>query len=289
MNILSLFDGISCGMVALERAGILVNRYYASEIDKYAISVSTNNYPKIKQLGDVLSINYTSESLGKIDLVLGGSPCQGFSNSGDGLNFEDPRSRLFFEYIRILREVQSINPKVKFLLENVKMKNEWRDKISNYIGVEPICINSSLVSALHRERYYWTNIDVKTPIKDRNIYIKDIIEENPIDKYNLSPIAIERLNRINRRAKQNKLGYRDCITTPNMKFLNLDKNYHKGADGKRSVILNNDILRMATPLECERLQTLPDGYTEGISDSQRYQCLGNGWTVDVITHILSFI
>ena len=172
IKVLSLFDGISCGMVALEHVGIKVDEYYASEIDKHAIKVSEKNYPNIKRIGDVTKVK--GEDLPKIDLLIGGSPCQGFSFAGRQLNFEDERSKLFFEYVRLLKETK---PKY-FLLENVKMKKEYQDVISKYLGVEPIEINSALVSAQNRKRLYWTNIpDIQQP-KDRGILLKDIVHEN---------------------------------------------------------------------------------------------------------------
>lgn len=155
-NVLALFDGMSCGQIALGRAGITYDNYYASEIDKYAMKVTMANYPNTKQIGSVTEVDVTT--LPKISLIIGGSPCQGFSNAGKGLNFDDPRSKLFFEYVRILNEVKRINPEVKFLLENVKMKKEWQDIISEQLGVQPIEINSALVSAQNRKRLYWTNI-----------------------------------------------------------------------------------------------------------------------------------
>ena len=174
MNILSLFDGISCGRVALERAGITVDSYYASELDENAIKISRRNYPEIKQIGNVLNVDATR--LGEIDLLIAGSPCQGFSFAGKQLAFEDPRSKLFFEFIRIMKECK---PKY-FLLENVKMKQEYLDIITEHVGVAPLLINSSLVSAQNRQRYYWTNIpNVGFPHdpKAEELLLMDILEE----------------------------------------------------------------------------------------------------------------
>jgi DNA-cytosine methyltransferase len=170
LNVLSLFDGMSCGRIALERVGIKVNKYYASEIDKHAIKVTQHNYPDTIQLGSVTEIKGTD--LPQIDLLIGGSPCQGFSFAGKGLNFEDPRSKLFFEFVRLLKDC---NPKY-FLLENVKMKQEFQDIISEQLGVRPILINSSLVSAQNRERLYWTNIPIEGLPNDKGLFLKDIIE-----------------------------------------------------------------------------------------------------------------
>ena len=186
MNVLSLFDGMSCGQIALNKLGIKYNNYFACEIDKYAIQTAQKNYPNTQQLGDVTKLDATT--LPKIDLLIGGSPCQGFSFAGKQLNFDDPRSKLFFEFVRILNEVRIKNPDVKFLLENVKMKKEFSDIISEHIGVEPIRINSSLVSAQNRLRLYWTNIEGIEQPENRKIYLKDILEPIVDDKYYISKI-----------------------------------------------------------------------------------------------------
>ena len=178
MNVLSLFDGMSCGMIALERLGIQVDNYYASEIDKYAIQVSQANYPDIIQVGDVTELD--TSTLPKIDLIMGGSPCQGFSFAGKQLAFDDPRSALFFEFVRCIEELK---PKY-FLLENVRMKKEYLDVISEYMGVEPIMINSALVSAQNRIRYYWTNIPNIEQPEQRGIVLRDILETNESDILN---------------------------------------------------------------------------------------------------------
>ena len=187
MNILSLFDGMSCGRLALDRLGIKVDKYYASEIDKYAIQVSSANYPDIIQIGDVCEVK--GEDYPDIDLVLAGSPCQGFSFAGNQLAFDDPRSALFFEFVRILKEVK---PKY-FLLENVKMKKEFLDVISEHVGVEPILINSALVSAQNRLRYYWTNIPGVEQPEDRGIVLRDILETEPDKKYDISEAKVDRV------------------------------------------------------------------------------------------------
>lgn len=196
INVLSLFDGISCGQVALERAGIPVNKYYASEIDKYAIQITQKNYPNTIQIGDVTKLvirknlmeikclyyikneQETAIELKDIDLILAGSPCQGFSFAGKQLNFEDSRSKLFFDFVRILKEIKSENPNVFFILENVKMKKAYQDVITRELGVEPIEINSALVSAQNRKRLYWINIPNVIQPEDKHIYLKDIIHEN---------------------------------------------------------------------------------------------------------------
>jgi len=179
MNVLSLFDGISCGMIALQRSGIIVDNYYSSEIDKFAISISKMNYPNIIQLGDVINWKDWKIDWKSIDLLIGGSPCQGFSSSGKELNFNDPRSKLFFEFSNILNHIKTFNPNVKFMLENVKMKKEWADVITKYLGVNYIEINSKYFSAQNRVRYYWCNFDI-LPYTDKGILLKDIVEDDYI-------------------------------------------------------------------------------------------------------------
>jgi site-specific DNA-cytosine methylase len=175
MNVLSLFDGISCGQIALNRVGIEYKNYFASEIDKHAIKVTQTNFPNTIQLGSVENWKEWNIDWSKIDLLIGGSPCQGFSSSGKGLNFEDPRSKLFFEFSNILNHIKSVNPQVKFLLENVKMKPEWCDVITECLGVNYVEINSSFFSAQNRVRYYWCNFDI-LPYTDKGIILSDIIE-----------------------------------------------------------------------------------------------------------------
>ena len=392
MNVLSLFDGISCGQVALERAGIKVDNYLASEIDKYAIQVTQKNHSNTIQLGDVKEIK--GKDLPMTDLFIGGSPCQGFSFAGKQLNFEDERSKLFFEYVRLLEETK---PKY-FLLENVRMKKEYQDVITSYLGVEPIEINSALVSAQNRKRLYWTNIPNVTQPEDKGIMLWDIVHENEftfvdreknhailasigrttpreyfkknqgqmVFEFNVNPsgsgmngrvysvdklksntlttnkgegqkIAVplaeyivpfdKTLKILDKEVERGKVGYfrKDsqanrvyyihdkaitlcgdagggaakmgqylfgCITPDRV---NKRQNGQRFNDGKKFYtltaqdqhgILIEGYIRKLTPIECERLQTLPDNYTEGISNTQRYKCLGNGWTVDVIAHIL---
>ena len=182
MNVLSLFDGMSCGRIALERAGIKVDKYFASEIDKYAIEIAKKNYPDTIHIGDVKDVMYPESFDGhKIDLVIGGSPCQGFSFAGDRLNFDDPRSKLFFEYARLVKEC---NPKY-FLLENVRMKQECQDVINDILGVYPIAINSNLVSAQNRYRLYWTNIPFDGQPEDKGLMLKHILEKVSLIEINL--------------------------------------------------------------------------------------------------------
>lgn len=257
INVLSLFDGISCGQIALERAGIKVNQYYASEIDKYAIKVTNANYPNTKQLGDVTKLNGTK--LPKIDLIFGGSPCQGFSFSGKQLNFDDPRSKLFFEFVRLLKECR---PKY-WMLENSRMKHEYQDVISQYLGVEPVKINSSLVSGQNRERLYWANFKITKPT-DEGIMLKDIIGE-----YEGIWVYPRGYN------KGGVQGYKG--KSPTITVSSWQHNFFIYKEGEK---------RKFTVNEVEELQTLPKDYTKCISENQRYKACGNGWTVDVIVHIL---
>lgn len=344
INVLSLFDGISCGQVALERVGIPVKNYYASEIDENCIKITQKNYPKTKQLGDVRDLNLTDfvcvpceDDL--IDLIIGGSPCQDLSIAGTRKGLEGSRSCLFWEFVRVLK---SIKPKY-FLFENVaSMKQADRDIITNALGVEPIMINSALVSAQTRKRLYWTNIpNVKQP-EDKGILLKDILESGiaPQNKsYCLTetyhkasfsdfvkkhtrtmigePIIYSLPHGYNKGGiKKNKTPSMTCskweynhlVVTPiRLGHLegrsNAQANRVYSIEGK-SVCLNANgggaktglykidlpdgeyIIRKLTPIECERLQTLPDNYTAGISNSSRYKAIGNGWTCEVIAHIL---
>lgn len=301
MTVLSLFDGISAGRVALERAGIKIDKYYASEIDKYAIQIAMKNYPDTIQIGDVTKVKY--ENLTKIDMLIGGSPCQGFSFAGKQLNFNDSRSSLFFEYVRLLKECK---PKY-FLLENVKMKKEYQDVISSYLGVKPVEINSSLVSAQSRKRLYWTNIQNITQPDDKKIYLKDIIENGIVDRDKSYCIDASYFKGGNLEQYFEKSRRKLVFDKP----IKIDQAGNGGQgqrvysiDGK-SVTLSalgggwgaktglyldeNHNYRKLTPIESERLQTFPDNYTEGISNTQRYKCLGNSWTVDVISHIFRHI
>jgi len=334
INVLSCFDGISAGQLALQRAGIKVDNYFASEIDKYAIQITQKNFPNTIQLG---SINdYKDWDLPKIDLVIGGSPCQGFSNAGKGLNFEDPRSKLFFTFSDIIKYY---NPKY-FLLENVKMKKEWQDVISEYMGVGPIEINSSLVSAQNRKRLYWTNINsVEVPL-DKNIYIADIAEEDaePIILHNLYggfgeskprvfteksptirtasgrghiPSVVRKdiywkdvqetdakdvfyytdksFNWINK-SEERKAKFKIYDKNTEEKMQMVEASHYKLYSNQRCFgIRDKGGIRYISNIECERLQTFPDNYTEGVSKTQRYKAIGNSWTVDVIAHIFSYL
>ena len=376
MVVLSLFDGMSCGQIALERAGIKVDKYYASEIDKYAIQVTQKNYPDTIQLGDIKK--WKEWNIEQPDIILAGSPCQGFSFAGKQLNFDDPRSKLFFVFADILKYY---NPKY-FLLENVKMKKEFQDIISKHLGVKPVKINSSLVSAQNRKRLYWCNWEVEQP-EDKRILLKDIVHEYLDDDFKISEWihsekAIDYMDRkdkngktkwdhahhsnscleksqcitantykgipynviyvpfdktlqiLNKEIQRGKVGYfrKDsqanrvyyihdkavtltgdsgggaakmgqylfgCITPDRInkgqngqRFSKGEKSYTLTAQDKYGVLIDGYI-RKLTPIECERLQTVPDNYTNGVSNTQRYKMLGNGWTVDVVSHIFNYI
>lgn len=352
MNVLSCFDGMSCGRIALDRAGVEVDNYFASEIDKYAIQIAAKNYPDTKHIGSVVDVK--ASDLPRIDLLIGGSPCQGFSFAGKQLNFEDERSKLFFEFARLLKECK---PKY-FLLENVKMKKEYQDIISSYLRVEPILINSSLVSAQNRKRLYWTNIPIKEiDTKNKDLVIADVLElevknkrqnkiimtkadfkvkvrKNYIDKKELclflreykkisNKIIAETLNIPITKVEHwfrldNSFSIPDAEIWEDLKrVLNITDNkfdkaitefeiknnsydmakriYHIDGKyptlttltgrGQRKTITDGNDLFYIKPIHCERLQTLPDNYTFGVSDSQRYKMIGNGWTISVISHI----
>jgi site-specific DNA-cytosine methylase len=398
MKVLSLFDGMSCGQLALKKAGIKVDQYYASEIDKFAIKVTMANFPNTIQLGDVTKVN--TKDLTGIDLLIGGSPCQSFSFAGkrkgmstkdeqeiltldhylqlkrEGYEFEG-QSYLFWEYMRILNEVQ---PKY-FFLENVIMSEKWERILSKAIGVNPIEINSALVSAQNRRRLYWTNIGLKPSglfgdlesiieqPKDRGILLKDILEKEVDQKYYLSEKMLDYFQVNNQNQKENGNGFKfdpindydqkskSITTKPGQRMddnfivasrgrnpenpksresgLNTEQQLEPRSDGKTNCLTSvqkdnlvaygcdfrsdegfrirneeksstlmarsrEDIygtglvklpmqIRRLTPVECERLQTVPDNYTNHVSDSQRYKMLGNGWTVDVIAYIFQYL
>lgn len=279
---MSLFDGISCGKVALDRAGIKVKNYYASEIDEYAMQVSKNNHPDIIQLGDVNAWRNWNIDWSQIDLLIGGSPCQGFSFAGKLLNFNDERSKLFFVYVDILNHIKSVNPNIKFLLENVKMKADYQNVISGYLGVEPMRINSSLVSAARRDRLYWVNFDVDMP-EDRGITFDDIngnttdwLSNTYIDKVSKWKAQQDPLKNVTYIGTKAKL---PCLTA---------RGYNQSHSGM-ILISDGTRYRYLTNNEAELAMTLPIDYTKGISDRERARCLGNGWTAEVIVHILKHL
>lgn len=319
MKVLSLFDGISCGQVALERAGIPVEVYYASEVDKHAIQITQKNYPSTIQLGDVTKIDFT-KFIGKIDIIIGGSPCQDLSiakQNREGLHGE--RSKLFWTYVEAL---QIIKPKY-FLLENVaSMKNEDRDAITEtlksiYPNVEYTLINSALVSAQQRKRYYWTNWKVTQP-EDKGLVLKDVLEmdtgthQTLTERYGLKGFKkdSEKANCLTASCHKGYGNDGTTLVAQPIRIGNLQGvgtgqanriysvqgksvclNANGGGGGAKTGLYKIDlpdgdyIVRKLIPIECERLQTLPDNYTDGISNTQRYKALGNGWTVDVIAHI----
>lgn len=354
--VLSLFDGISTGYYSLKEAGFEIGTYYSSEVNVQTTQISKYHYPDIIQLGDVTKWKEWDIDWSKIGLLIGGSPCQGFSYSGKGLNFNDPRSALFFEYANILNHIKRFNPDVKFLLENVKMKEEWEQVITSMLGVESVLINSALVSAQNRNRLYWANWKIKQP-EDRNIYWGDV-REHGVNEYYYTEKALQWLSRYSQRksktldvwqdnekaqmceasdcknySSQRFFGVCDlpsdkqCIAAMRGRYLVDGKRYDdpKGLgktqqyiefryDRKSNALttvqkdgivvpfpLPNRIpadtffFRYKTPLECERLQTLPDDFTKyGINNkgevitipkTTRYKALGNGWTASVITHI----
>jgi DNA (cytosine-5)-methyltransferase 3A len=399
MNVLSLFDGMSCCQQALERAGHKVTTYYASEVDKYAIQVTQANYPNTIQLGDVRNVN--GYELGHIDVLAGGSPCQSFSFAGKrkgmstkceieiytlekylelkSQNFEfEGQSYLFWEYMRILNELRTINPNTKFLLENVLMGEKWQKILTRAIGINPIMIKSALVSAQNRKRLYWTNIGAESDglfgdlvckipqPKDKGILLKDILETDVPGKYFLSDAIVDYMKRHNNTdfdtdkkstclmssyykqdrdskyivhntmPKSSKTGKGgtgplsrndgktycldtgstnavEIILTSNDKRLkqtiqtnnlilgeikaldiynqSIHNRYPTLKDPKHNdrALFDGRRIRRLTPTECERLQTVTDGYTAHVSDTQRYKMLGNGWTVDVIAHIFKYL
>lgn len=327
MKVLSLFDWIACGYEALNRAWIPIEVYYASEIDKHAIKVATTNHPDIIEIGDVCEVKW--EDYQWVDLVIGWSPCQWFSMAGKMLNFNDPRSKLFFEFVRLVKEVK---PKY-FLLENVKMKKDFINIINEQLwGITPIEINSALVSAQNRKRLYWvgklqedgtyTKVEIPQP-EDKWITLKDILQEDVDEKYILTQKQVDMI--------ANWGWFEDPIASikwPDDKMWTLTTHCGKMSNGiklirwrpimpyepghrrlkyttyidkcptltttcasgdQKNVVLNGDVIRKLTPIECERLQTLPDNYTSAASDTQRYIQLWNGWTCDIIAHIFSYL
>lgn len=386
MNVLSLFDGMSCGRIALRELGIEPEHYYASEIDKFAISQTRLNFPDTIHLGDVTKWREWEIDWGTIDLILAGSPCQGFSFAGKQLAFDDPRSKLFFVFVDILSHVKALNPDVFFLLENVNMKKEHMRVITEYCGVHPVNINSNLVSAQNRNRWYWTNIrtrkvglfgeihsDIPQP-KDEGILLRDILEEEVDEKYYLSEKAIRYISNDKRMEKRftqidgdkavslmavgtcnntgtfiSVNGKAPCQRSSTGRSIDSRHNYqiiesggiqpyqqnrvydangqcpallaemsershailsvrqernlkdqdgksnsllassYKGSQANGMTLVETSSIRRLTPIECSRLQTVPDWYKWDCSDTQIYRLLGNGWTIKVIQHILSFL
>lgn len=283
MNVLSLFDGMSCGQLALERAGIKVDNYYASEIESAPIKVTMKNFPNTIQLGDVTK--WREWDLPKIDLLIGGSPCQGFSIAGKKLNFNDTRSKLFFEFVDILK---TLKPKY-FLLENVRMPDEIANEIDIILGVKRVFINSKDFSGMIRKRYYWTNIPIEK-YEEKDIKIKDLIDENTYDRD---------INFLLNRTEYKPSKSCDGIITINPQDKNGKQTWQRGRiydiDGSCPTICaslfdlnitkDHKFYRKLTINECEKLQGVPKNYTNCVSKNDRGKMLGNGWTVGVITHI----
>ena len=281
MKVLSLFDGISCGMLALQRAEIEVEQYVAYEIDKYAIKISEKNYPKIEHCGDVTTADFTQYK--GFDLLIGGSPCQSLSiaQSKTRLNL-DGKSKLFFEYVRAKEEMQ---PKF-FLFENVaSMNDESKKIISDLLGCEPILVDSKLFSAQQRPRYYWTNIPISPLPQECSLVLKDIMQVNVEEKYfyNYPLTNIDMSKQVCAIMEYKNHQMHKRIFNPNFKCHTLTT---CGGGNTQKKVLDGGRVRKLTPLEYERLQTLPDDYTDCVADSHRYTAIGNGWTVNVIAHIL---
>lgn len=330
ITVLSLFDGISCGQLALQRAGIKVDRYLASEVDKYAIKITQKNFPNTEQLGDVKTV--WAKNLPKIDLLIGGSPCQDLSIAKVGRKgLDGEQSGLFWHYVRLLR---TCKPKY-FLLENVaSMSKDNKQKITEVLGVEPIMINSALVSAQQRKRLYWTNIPNITQPEDKGLVLADVLENGLPYEEKAKALTASYDGAIIKNSLERK--QRTMVFNPYNNKLNTEKSASLGTNpqcqtskcgqvvikpiqlvgggqaqrvydvkgksiclsangGGAKTVYKIDLpdgqytVRKLTPIECERLQTLPDNYSAGISNTQRYKCIGNGWTVDVIAHIFGFI
>ena len=290
MNVLSLFDGISGAMLALQDANIKVDKYFASEVDKHCLAVSNQQFPNIIQVGDVKNIY--GKNLPKIDLLIGGSPCQDLSNAFKGKGLDGNRSSLFFEFIRIKEDIK---PKF-FLLENVK--NKWKETIDNYIGEEGIIINSHFFTAQSRPRCYWTNIPIDFPDKISENKIIDILQEDYIDKKYFFDNKL--LNGFDKPLINNfKIGINKIFDIPrellkdNERQRRVYSPYGKSptllARSDTTKIFYKNNIRKLTPLECERLQGIEDNYTSILSDTQRYKAIGNGFTVLVISSILKNI
>lgn len=307
MRILSLFDGMSCGQIALRDMGIVPEVYYASEVDKFAIAQTQLNFPDTIQLGDVRLVDPTQ--LGHIDLLIGGSPCQSFSFAGkrvgmatkenekvltldrylelkeQGFEFEG-QSYLFWEYMRILTELRRLNPSVKFLLENVKMKKEWEAVLTEVIGVPGVHIDSSLVSAQKRKRIYWTNIAKIQQPEERGLLLRDILQVGGVDERRyLKEDVVKALIAHKERHKAKGHGFGAVFHKENQKMGTVCV----GGHGVQDLVDDNGRIRRLTPTECARLQTIPEWYTWQCSETQQYKMLGNGWTVEVIKHIFSYL
>lgn len=280
MKVLSLFDGMSCGRLALEALQKKIDAYYASEIDKFAIKNTQHNFPDTIQLGDIRNWRDWNIDWSGVDLVLAGSPCQGFSRLGRRKGLDDERSGLIYVFFDVLNYVRLNNPNVKFLLENVKMDVNIESFISNTLGVRPIIIDSALVSAQHRVRMYWTNINsgkIPQPI-DRHLLLKDIITVNVDSKYYFTKYTTYRIMTEYPKSARSIMDKSKCLTT--------GCGRNQGSRG--SYLVQNGGIRRFTVRECARLQTIPKEYEFVVPETEAYKLIGNGWTVEVIKHILSY-
>jgi len=291
INVMSLFGGIECGRIALDRENIAINKYYSSEICKDAIKVADGNYSDIIQLGDITKWKEWDINLGSIDLLLAGFPCQSWSLAGKQKGILDERGKLVYCMINILSEIRKTNPNVKFLFENVKMKPEYLDFLNEKIGVYPIRFNSEDVSAGMRDRYYWTNIDNVKPLPKKNIKLSDVLDSGKVDREKSLCITKRyegfsgSQSYLRRRYFGKSMGqavFENCEPIEQREMWKAD-------DRKEYDTLG--IIRSLTTRECEKIQTLPIGYVENIiGDNMKAKgIIGNGWTVDVIAHIFSFL
>ena len=289
MNVLSLFDGMSCGQIALNKLGVKYDNYFASEIDKYAIKVTQKNYPNTKQLGSVLDVK--GSDLPKIDLLFGGSPCQDLSSSNvwtKKRGLDGAKSSLFWEFVRVFKEVK---PKY-FLLENVgSAKKEDVEIINKELGVKGIKFNSKLCLPQNRNRVYWTNIPFELPSEEMDLTMQDLLEYEVEDKYYLTQKMYDCVMKPASKGWQSGKMETDLkiarpLTATMHKMHRADTDNYVTTEYKPKDKTN---LRRLTPIECERLQGVKDNYTNVVSDTQRYRMLGNGWTVDVIAHIFKNI
>lgn len=290
MKVISLFDGISTGQYCLKELGLDVETYYASEIDKYAISITQHNFPNTVQMGDVNNWKDWDINWSTIDLIIGGSPCTNLSNAGNGMGLEGNESKLFYRYLEILNHIKSVNSNVKFLLENVVMKKEWEQTFNDLLGVKPILIDSAIVSAQRRKRLYWTNIEISGELEDKNLTLKDIVE--PIEdkaEFNITDKMYAK--------KEGTLAFKKAwgsVKTLEQKSKTLTCSQSIANSGATNIKYPDGQFYKPTALESERLQTLPDNYTkygilngekQEISYTQRVKCVGNGWTAEVIKFI----
>lgn len=281
MNVLSLFDGMSCGQIALSKLGVKVDNYFASEIEKTSIKVTQTNFPNTIQLGDVCAVN--ADTLPKIDLLIGGSPCTSFSGAVSNNSGFDGKSKLFFEFLRLLKETKP----TYWLLENVEMKKEWEDVITEKVGVQPIHINSSHFSAQSRPRVYWTNIPVDMNLPTNNLVLADVLESNVADKYFYHE-SFEYVNQDVVEAILHINGH-DILKRVNSKNAKCQCLTAVCGGNQQKKVIDGNRVRKLTPLEYERLQNIPDNYSCGVSDSARYKMIGNSWEVNTIVWLLKGI